>query len=50
MAKKKRRIKKIKIRRVWKINPRTRVKESSKRYRRTKVKSNFKKRIKREVV
>jgi len=45
MARKKR----IKIRKTWRINPKTRVKESGKKYRRTKVKSNFKKIIKREV-
>ena len=46
MARKKR----IKIRKTWRINPKTRVKESVKKYRRTKVKSNFKKIIKREVL
>jgi len=41
--------KKIKIRRLWRINPRTRVKKSDKEYRRTRSKANLRKRLKKEV-
>ena len=34
--------KKIRVRRLWKINPRTKVKESAKRYSRTKKKKELK--------
>ena len=45
MAKKKR----IKIRKTWRINPRTRVKKINKRYNRKKAKRNFKRIVKKEA-
>lgn len=39
---------KIRIRKRWRINPRTRVECSSKRYKRTKADSNFKKTLESE--
>ena len=45
MAKKRR----VKIRKTWRIDPRTRVKESSKRHRRSKTKRNLKRVIKDET-
>jgi len=40
---------KIKIRRRWRINPKTRVKESNKKYKRTKAKTGLRKILKKEV-
>ncbi len=45
MAKKRR----IKIRKTWRINPRTRVKESAKQYKRTKAKRNSRRMMKDEA-
>ena len=38
----KKKVKKIKVRKLWNINPKTRVKESDKKYRRTKKKKELK--------
>jgi len=42
---KKRKPKPIKVRRSWKLNPRSRVKESAKAYRRPKSKSDLRKNL-----
>jgi hypothetical protein len=39
----------VKIRKRWKINPKTRVEESSKRYSRAKVKKNTRKAVKNAI-
>lgn len=44
MARKKKITKKPKVRHVWGINPKTRVKENPKKYRRPREKQNLKKR------
>ncbi len=38
----KKKVKKIKVRKLWNINPKTRVKKSDKKYRRTKKKKELK--------
>lgn len=38
----KKKVKKIKVRKLWNINPKTRVKESNKKYRRAKKKRQLK--------
>jgi len=47
-AKKAIKVDKIKVRRQWKINPQTKVKDSEKHYSRPKVKKQTKKQIKQE--